>query len=70
MRLPFLQVDFPTVPSAKAAMEKLVAFLAGNLETHDVEACARINGLLAFAAMDDSVEFHASPSGFCWLSPG
>jgi len=48
-------------------MEKLVSFLAGNLEEH--EALPRDNQLMTFAAVDDGRNLHGSPPQLCLLFP-
>jgi hypothetical protein len=46
-------------------VEEVVAFLAGDLEAGVAGAFSRDNGLLTFAADEDSSEFHRSPFSFC-----
>jgi hypothetical protein len=58
--LTFLQVALPAVPSAKPAVEEVIAFLPRNFETDKTPAFSRNDWLLAFAAHDDGPEFHCS----------
>ncbi len=49
-------------------MEELVAFHAGNLETHEAESLSWDNWLLALAAVKDGSKFHGSLRELCLLS--
>jgi hypothetical protein len=60
------QIIFPAVSASKPAVEEVVAFLAGNLETDVAEAFSRGNGLLAFTADDSRLEFHGLPPSPFW----
>jgi hypothetical protein len=48
----FHNANFQAIPAWKPAVEEVIAFLAGNLETGETEAFSRDNGLLTFAADD------------------
>jgi hypothetical protein len=60
------QIVFPAVSASKPAVEEVVVFLAGNLETDVAEAFSRGNGLLTFTANDARLEFHGLPPGLFW----
>src|SRR5882724_6037383 len=57
----------PTVSGSKPAVEEVVILLAGNLEADVTETLSRGDGLLTFAADDDSSEFHQLPPQLCLL---